>query len=200
MAFARSSTTEPKIHDEMRKRSHRVFVNGDLNLNIIFVRQTLDTTNKFDDLHIVTWKENGVWWEWIAPCTTKPGVKAVADPGNPVGVARVKAGQFSSAMTFGRHHDEYRCLVQCVPLPLWRDRNRDGTPDYEIAPVMQKAHIHIHKAGSSSTIVDHWSEGCLVDAKASDFAEFMKICDKSAEKYGDKFTFSVLEGFKYEYR
>ena len=53
--------------------------------------------------------------------------------------------------------------------------------------------INIHKAGADSTYVENWSEGCQVFKKAADFEEFMKICRKSKDIHGNRFTYTLIE-------
>jgi len=58
--------------------------------------------------------------------------------------------------------------------------------------------LNIHKASSreaGSESVDRWSAGCQVFAKpgSDGFEAFMALCNKSAEMYGPKFTYTLIE-------
>ena len=57
--------------------------------------------------------------------------------------------------------------------------------------------INIHRAtaksGGTSTRVDKWSAGCQVIAKNSDFKEFMEICHKAKDVWGNSFTYTLIE-------
>ena len=56
--------------------------------------------------------------------------------------------------------------------------------------------INIHKAGSrvdGSTQIDKWSAGCQVFAKESDFNQFMEICNKAKDVWGNSFTYTLIE-------
>jgi hypothetical protein len=56
--------------------------------------------------------------------------------------------------------------------------------------------INIHKAGkfvNGSTQIDKWSAGCQVFSKESDFNEFMEICRKARDIWGNSFTYTLIE-------
>jgi len=53
--------------------------------------------------------------------------------------------------------------------------------------------INIHKAGKDSKDVDQWSAGCQVFQKSDDFESFMSLVRKQREKYGDKFTYTLID-------
>jgi hypothetical protein len=44
-----------------------------------------------------------------------------------------------------------------------------------------------------STFVENWSEGCQVFKRSKDFDQFMKICTKAEQIFGNKFTYTLLE-------
>ena len=57
--------------------------------------------------------------------------------------------------------------------------------------------INIHRAtkyaGKKSTQVDKWSAGCQVIASNDDWKEFMSICRKSRDTWGNSFTYTLIE-------
>ena len=53
--------------------------------------------------------------------------------------------------------------------------------------------INIHKAGTVSSFVENWSEGCQVFKKSADFEEFMAICRKAKAIHGNSFTYTLIE-------
>jgi hypothetical protein len=53
--------------------------------------------------------------------------------------------------------------------------------------------INIHKAGSDSTQVDRWSAGCQVFSRSADFAEFMSICYAAKNKWGNSFSYTLID-------
>ncbi len=75
-----------------------------------------------------------------------------------------------------------------------RDKNKDDVIDMDPDSVTEGMYgINIHKAGSASTQVNKWSAGCQVFSHSSDFKEFMSICYAAKEKWGNSFTYTLIE-------
>ena len=55
------------------------------------------------------------------------------------------------------------------------------------------ASVNIHKAGRDSSQVDKWSAGCQVFKNEGDFNEFMTTIRTGAARFGNKFTYTLLE-------
>ena len=132
----------------------------------------------------------------VFPCTTLPGKKAMEHPVNIVGTAILKEGQYRGCWKIGYHKGKYKALVQNAPLTVYRDGNKDDKFDLKPTCIDKGIFgINIHKAGNldaGSTLVDGWSYGCQVFKKAIDFASFMRLVEKSARLYGDKFTYTLI--------
>jgi len=84
--------TREQIEAAMIKKGFAYFSTGELNLNIIGVRQSSTgnkVTNLFDDFLTLSYKHNGAWVfkKWAA--TTDPGTKGVKEFHNAAGVARL---------------------------------------------------------------------------------------------------------------
>ena len=41
--------------------------------------------------------------------------------------------------------------------------------------------------------IDKWSAGCQVFSKESDFNEFMDVCRKASDVWGNSFTYTLIE-------
>ena len=78
---------------------------------------------------------------------------------------------------------------------VWRDNNRDATPDYHGPEDEGWYGINIHKHRGSDARVNTGgsSAGCQVFQSSMDFAEFMETCEDASDKYGNKFTYTLLE-------
>ena len=182
----------------LTKKGYKFFKNGVYNLNIIGVRHSgSKVTNHFDDCIVVIYNtdtEKGV--KKVFPCTTLPGKKAMDHPMNVKGTAILKEGQYRSGWKIGYHKGKYKALVQNTPLTVYRDGNKDDKFDLKPTCIDKGIFgINIHKAGNldaGSTLVDGWSYGCQVFKKAIDFASFMRLVEKSARLYGDKFTYTLI--------
>ena len=186
--------TREQIEAAMIKKGFAYFSDGELNLNIIGVRQSSTgnkVTNLFDDFLTLSYKHNGAWVfkQWAA--TTDPGTKGVKEFHNAAGVARLVAGQYRGSHAIGLHQGKYEALKQAKNVKVYRDANKDMT--YDESKIQEGVFgINIHKAGADSTYVENWSEGCQVFKKSSDFDEFMVIVKKAAALHGNSFTYTLL--------
>jgi hypothetical protein len=187
--------TREQIEAAMIKKGFAYFSDGELNLNIIGVRQSSTgnkVTNLFDDFLTLSYKHNGAWVfkKWAA--TTDPGTKGVKEFHNAAGVARLVAGQYRGSHAIGLHQGKYEALKQAKNVKVYRDANKDMT--YDESKIQEGVFgINIHKAGADSTYVENWSEGCQVFKKSADFDEFMVIVKKAAALHGNSFTYTLLE-------
>jgi hypothetical protein len=186
--------TREQIEAAMIKKGFAYFSDGELNLNIIGVRQSSTgnkVTNLFDDFLTLSYKHNGAWVfkKWAA--TTDPGTKGVKEFHNAAGVARLVAGQYRGSHAIGLHQGKYEALKQAKNVKVYRDANKDMT--YDESKIQEGVFgINIHKAGADSTYVENWSEGCQVFKKSADFDEFMLIVKKAAALHGNSFTYTLL--------
>ena len=55
--------------------------------------------------------------------------------------------------------------------------------------------INIHRSNpyNESKKVEKWSAGCQVFKKVDDFNEFMTICNKAREEWGNSFTYTLIK-------
>jgi hypothetical protein len=186
--------TREQIEAAMIKKGFAYFSDGELNLNIIGVRQSSTgnkVTNLFDDFLTLSYKHNGAWVfkKWAA--TTDPGTKGVKEFHNAAGVARLVAGQYRGSHAIGLHQGKYEALKQAKNVKVYRDANKDMT--YDESKIQEGVFgINIHKSGADSTYVENWSEGCQVFKKSADFDEFMVIVKKAAALHGNSFTYTLL--------
>jgi len=176
-----------------------VWFNDDKNkgydVNIVGIRNASTgqkVTNAFDDYITISYKENGEWKCHVWPATTDPGKKGVMEYHNKDGVARLVEGQYRGSHIIRLHQGKYEALGQDKPVKVYRDANKDM--NYDENKITEGVYgINIHKAGADSTYVENWSEGCQVFKKAADFEEFMKICRKSKDIHGNRFTYTLIE-------
>lgn len=169
--------------------------NKPFNLNIFGVRNSKRRVNAFDDFLYVVYRNHNLDWrihQW--EITTDPGLSVLEDPINQKGTAILVPGQYKSAYKIGLHRQRYKALVQQgAPVKVYRDNNRDEVHDFDESTIEEGWFgINIHKAGTDSTLVDGWSAGCQVFKKEKDFNEFMDLCSKAGEIYGNKFTYTLF--------
>ena len=187
--------TALQIVEAMRNRGYAVFDGPGYDLNLVGVRTSDPTVNRFNDFMYVIWRDADNWESRSYEITTDPGLYWLQNPMNVEGAAVLRAGQYRGAFRIGQHKG-YHALQQNAPLPVYRDNNRNNVLEFDEATLDECMFgINIHKAGSrpdGSTQVDKWSAGCQVFSKESDFNEFMDLCDRSAQRYGEVFTYTLL--------
>ncbi len=186
---------QPEILDYAQSLGHTVFLNGEYNINIIGIRSAHHQPNRFDDtIHCVYKDENGDWIQKSWPCTTEPGKYWLENPTNVNGTAVLVPGQYRSVWKIDLHQGKYEALCQRNgQVKVYRDDNKDDIIDCDPDSISEGYFgINIHKAGAHSTQIDRWSAGCQVFANESDFDEFMVICRKARDKWGNSFSYTLV--------
>jgi len=189
-----------QIERTLERKDYLYFKNGDYNLNIVGIRNSMTqnkVTNRFDDKMTLSYKENGIWKFHVYDCTTDPGTHWVENILSKDGVAILKPGQYRESHIIRKHQGRYEALGQHKPMKVYRDNNRDHNYDLNEKTVKEGIFgINIHRAtkyaGKKSTQIDKWSAGCQVIASNDDWKEFMSICRKSRNKWGNSFTYTLL--------
>lgn len=184
----------PVILQRVKDEGHAVFTRGRYNLNIVGVRSPPGEVNTFDDeLHLIYKDDRDEWVDLSFACTTDPGLYWLKRPMNVGGTAILKEGQYRGAYLIGKHRGIYKALVQRRPVKCYRDRNRDNVIDFDV-PVTEGLYgINIHHAGVDSKQVDKWSAGCTVIGNLADWNIFMAVIERSAELYGERFTYTLID-------
>jgi hypothetical protein len=175
--------------------------NKGYDVNIVGVRNSETknkVTNSFDDKLTISYKVHGEWKFHCFDCTTDPGTHWVKNIMRTSGVAILKPGQYRSSHKIRLHAGRYDALCQKKPLKVYRDNNRDDKYDLLEENVQEGIFgINIHRAtsrtGGKSSRVDRWSAGCQVIAANDDWQEFLEICKKAREIWGNSFTYTLIE-------
>ena len=192
------SYTREQVEAAVKSKGYVWFedaANKGFDVNIVGIRNSSTgqkVTNAFDDFLTVSYKEGGEWKFHIWPATTDPGKKGVLEYHNVNGVARLVEGQYRGSHAIGLHQGKYEALKQAKNVKVYRDANRDL--NYDENRIQEGVFgINIHKAGTDSTYVENWSEGCQVFKKSADFESFMSIVRKSKDLHGNSFTYTLIE-------
>jgi hypothetical protein len=189
-----------QVEAAVKAKGYKWFENGDYNLNIVGIRNkntSDEVTNKFDDCMTVTYKKDGMWNMSCFRCTTDPGKHWVENIMKESGVAILKEGQYRGSHKIGLHQGKYEALRQVKPVQVYRDNNLDDCYDM-LEENLDKGifGINIHRAtkyaGRASTQIDKWSAGCQVIAANDDWHEFMDICHRAKDIWGNSFTYTLI--------
>ena len=166
-------------------------------LNIVGVRSEATVSNSFDDELYVFFKDGTGKWNFAHyPITTDPGTYWLENPSQVDGTAILKAGQYEDAYSLGLHKGKYLALVESKPVTVIRDYDRNAYLDFFNGKEATGSFgINIHRAnpeGETKT-VDKWSAGCQVFKSAADFVQFLSLCVKHRDLYGNKFTYTLID-------
>ena len=196
------SYTREQIETAVKSKKYVWFEdksNKGYDVNIVGVRNNdpsvaKKVTNVFDDYITITFKdEKGAWQFYCWNATTDPGKKGVMEFHNNKGVARLIPNQYRTTWAVDLHQGKYEALCQrLAKVKVWRDANKNLLFEETVTDEGMFG-INIHKAGTDSTWVENWSEGCQVFKRVKDFNEFMKICKKAVKIHGNKFSYTLLE-------
>lgn len=171
--------------------------NVSYNLNIISVRSERRQAGVYDDYLFVVYRDEfGQWVQNQWPVTTDSGLYYLEHPMNPNGTAILKEGQYRGAYQIGKHQGKYDALVQRKPVKVYRDSNRDQTLDFNPITIESGLFgINIHRSSLTRfpDEIGKWSAGCTVFKYAKHFDDFMSICNKAAKKFGNSFTYTLIE-------
>jgi hypothetical protein len=185
-----------KVQQIFRRKGYAFFEKGDYNLNIIGVRRELRIANKFDDTLLCLYKEKGNWiWKEYA-ITTDAGRYWLQNPTNEKGCALLVPNQYRGVYKLDKHNGKYTALCQRLgEVEVYRDNNRDMVLDFDPATIesgMFGINIHSSNPYTESTEVGKWSAGCQVFARKMDYDEFIDTCEIAANKWGNKFSYTLL--------
>jgi len=205
---------------------------GELQLNIVGVRNTSGQvsdgaggvkhplTNRFTDIVIVAWIENGQKHAESYPATTVPGAsfalstnrKFAAQSKNPNGVGIMREKQFINQYTKGMHHggsaSPHLALRSVSSQSAHRDKNySDNWLTLAVTPVGKLGNaqaglfsdgggMQLHNSGASTAAgktVDNWSAGCQVFANLKQHNRLMELVLKSEKATkSNKFSYVLL--------
>ena len=191
--------TAPKVEEiisVMDVKGYKVFENTKgHDLNIVGIRTKSIQAEKFNDWLTVFYLFDSVWNYFAFPATTDPGTYYRKNPLTVKGTAVLKPSQYRSVYKIGRHRN-YKALQQIKNMTVYRDANRDtflDTSGIEEDTGVHAINIHRSNAHKPSTVVGKWSAGCQVFQDPDHFQFFLALCDRASEKYGNKFSYTLLE-------
>jgi len=175
-----------------------IYWRGDHHLTLFGVRSTTRIAGRFDDLLGVAWTEDGRWRIETFAGTTDPGGYWLAKPSKVAGTAILAAGHYRDVWAIDLHAGRYPALCQRRgPVTVYRDATRDDRLDLD--PATRETGyfgINLHRSSSAgeSRVVDRWSAGCQVFARAADFDRVMLLAGEQVKRTGiDSFSYTLLD-------
>jgi len=173
--------------------------NKGYDVNIVGIRNSEnnnEVTNHFDDTLTVSYKVDGEWKFHSWPATTDPGQYWIENPISKDGTAILVPGQYRGSHMIGLHQGKYEALRQKKPVKVYRDNDKDLEYDTDEDTIKEGIYgINIHRSNpyDQSYYVNKWSAGCQVFKKVADFHEFMDVCRKAKDIWGNSFSYTLIE-------
>ena len=166
-------------------------------LNIVGLRTKSTEPNKFDDEIHVFYKISPIKWNYhVFKATTDPGTFWLKNPMQKQGTAILSEGQYANSYQLGLHQGKYKALVQRKPVTVIRDYDRNAKLDFlngTKTTGMYGINVHRAKKEGTTRTVDKFSAGCQVFENADAFQEFLKLCERHSQLYGNKFTYTLID-------
>lgn len=168
------------------------------NVNIIGVRSEVDMFNEFDDALVVIYRDEKANWEVRTyPVTTDPGKVWIEKPMNSKGTAILVPDQYRGVYKIDGHGvTRYTALCQRLgDVKVYRDADKNHELDRDAGTIdegMFGINIHRSRKSGEATLVNSYSAGCQVFKNTNDFNDFMKLIQKSADKFGNAFTYTLI--------
>lgn len=188
-----------KVKSAMLSKGYKFFDgNTSWNINIVGVRSSNNKIDHFDDNMMILYRNDNKEWEvFCAPATTDPGLISLLKPINKNGTAILVPGQYRGSHKIDLHAGKYLALRQSgAPVKVYRDDDRDRVLDMKDSTIQEGYFgINIHRGSphGDTKLVKSYSAGCQVLQNAKEFNRFLRICQKSAEKFSNQFTYTLLE-------
>ena len=186
-----------QFKEALTAKGYAFFEKGDYNINIVGVRNESGRADVFDDFMNVIYKVNGEWVVDSYVITTEPGTSILRRPINSKGTAILVPDQYRSTYKIDIHGGKRKYTALCQrsgEVQVWRDGNKDGKPDYVGSKDKGFYGINIHRQWGSDEreYTGGVSAGCQVFQSSVDFYEFMETCNKAADKWGNSFTYTLI--------
>lgn len=175
-------------------RGYRWFDTGEFNLNLIGIRSSDLQSNGFNDLICLAFMQGGQWILLQFDATTDPGTYYRENPAHVDGTGFLIEGQHAGAFQIGEHKG-YEALIQARQLPVYRDPDCDDQLEADVGNIKRGWYgCNLHRASSKrrSKQVDRWSAMCQVLADPLEFDLLMSVVRLSADRWGSRFTYTLL--------
>lgn len=192
--------------------------NENYNINILNIRNSNTKPDSYDDIQILIWKHDGIWYINKYEVSVDPGKHYLLNPMNPNGTAIIPRGQYKKLWKVGLHKG-YKALVQNMPITIIRDFDKDEVLDFTLPYAVQYDQIikngniieykkaskvicrteyglfglNCHRASKYGTneVVGLYSAGCTVHKDTKMFEEDFLVTIDNCLKEWNRDSFDV---------
>ena len=185
-----------EIINTMKEKGYVIYTDP-LKLNVVGVRNGNTTSVNFDDeIAFFYYDDKGKLIGKVCPGTTDPSVDYLKNPMRGDGTAILKSGQYVDTYKIDFHNGKYLALTQRLkPVTVIRDNDRNALLNFFEDTDTGFFGINIHRASRNKnnvTVIGPDSAGCQVFQNEADFNEMMAAATISSAKYGNKFTYTLI--------
>lgn len=172
-------------------------------LNVVGIRNSNPINqDKYDDtLAYFYYDDKGKLNGRVCVGTTDPSTYYLKNPMGRGGAGILKGGQYKDTYKIDMHRGKYKALCQRLGnVTVIRDGDRDGYTNFLNAEQSGSFGINIHKSTATKgdkTLIGKDSAGCQVFQNNDDFYEMMRLAEVSAQKHGNKFTYTLIDDRDY---
>lgn len=181
----------------LTKKGYKIFTAEGVP-NIVGIRNSDPSTNKFDDKCWVWWNENGKEESHVYTITTRPGFYYLEKPikGTP-GTGILVPKQYINCWVLGMHRQKQFALCQRAGVvQAYRDNNKNDIIDLD-PKTIQTGYFgcDLHHAGLLDTdVVNNWSAMCQVWRYHEPHEDLMNKFKAISEKNKfTKFSYTLLD-------
>lgn len=216
-----------RTYDELQEvvlKHNLLFATNKMFGNYIWVRESNEITNKFNDtLHIAYLDEEGQKQVINVPVTTKAGIKGAFDaPPTVAGITGtavivfpqqcINTWQFLSGTLLSSLNKGYPFnfpfFQQILPIKYWRDNLTEEIKNGSQLEIIEEnlqtgvfgTQWHVMSnppPAAQSGNVNNWSEGCM-GAQYNDWLKVIEFADKSCAIWGNKVSGVLLKAESFE--
>ncbi len=186
---------KPPILSRLESMGYKTFDGEDHDLNLIGIRSASRIAGSFDDRFICVYREEGLWVQETYQASCDASAEQHRDPSNEKGVAILKAGQYRGVWHLDLHRGKYMALCQRgAAVVVYRDNNGDAVSDH-VNEESGYFGINGHRAHETRLVdsTKYYSAGCQILRHPADFARLIALCKMQAAKWGDGFTYTLIE-------
>lgn len=178
-------------------KGYSFFNTDSYNVNVFGIRANAQLADEFNDRIGIAFKDDFGTKHLVSyKATTDPGYFWLKNQlGNINGTAILRPGQYRKSWQLGTHRG-YEALQQSsyAKFKVWRDNNANGILDESGRVYEDVKGLNCHTTSFIRDIdrVGKYSAGCQVIQDDLDFMIFLSIIKKSANIYGNYFTYTLL--------
>jgi hypothetical protein len=170
-----------RVKGLLKRRGFEIYTRP-FELNIVGLRNK--NPKRSDEIHVF-YKINLKNWNYHLFETITDPVRLLKGKNDSL---LLKEGQYIDAYAIGLHNEKVRTLIQTRPVAVLENYNRDAL----LSEGKKKSGLFKIDIIPASAL-EKGDDGCQVFLSEENFKEFMSLCAKHQEFYGNQFSYSLID-------